>query len=61
MKLKFLMSVAAVAVEAGAATIFPSLSAAQTSQDKTNVWTCRNVSADYEPLAMARIKRWGRH
>ena len=59
MEFELLRSVAALAVEAGGAAILPPLSAAQTSPDKTNVWTCRDVSADYEPLAMARIKRWG--
>jgi hypothetical protein len=50
MKRKFLMSVAAVAVVAGAATIFPSLSAAQTSQDKTTAWTCNDVGNIMLPL-----------
>jgi hypothetical protein len=45
----FLLTTVA-AVAAGAATLFPSLSAAQTSQDMTNVYTCRNTGADLQPL-----------
>ncbi len=44
------LPIAAAAVVAGAAMVFPSLSAAQTSQDMTNVYTCRDTGAGLQPL-----------
>ncbi len=41
------LPIAAAAIAAGAAMLFPSLSAAQ---DMTNVYTCRNTGADLQPL-----------
>ena len=42
--------IAAAAVAASAAALLPSPSAAQTSHDMTNVYTCRNTGADLPPL-----------
>jgi hypothetical protein len=47
MKHKVLMSIAVVV---GAAALFPSLSAAQTSSEKTNVWTCMDLGGVELPL-----------
>ena len=44
------LPIAGAAIAAAAGTLFPSLSAAQTSQDMTNVYTCRNTGADLQPL-----------
>ena len=42
--------VSAIAVAAGGMMAFPSASAAQTSQDMTNVYTCRNTGDELQPL-----------
>ena len=48
MKSHFSMAVAAIA--AGGAMQFAAPSVAQTAQDMTNVYTCRNIGADLQPL-----------